>query len=44
MGYLLSSLIKLSRDELRNIVLDYQHKSDNSLNSILELYMQNDWN
>ena len=30
----LSSLIKLTREELANIVLDYQHKFDNSLGSI----------
>ena len=30
----LSSLIKLTRKELTNIMLDYQHKFDNSLGSI----------
>ena len=34
MAYSLSSLINLTRDELANIVLDYQHKFDNSLGSI----------
>ena len=34
MAYSLSSLIKLTREELANIVLDYQHKLDNSLGSI----------
>ena len=34
MGYSLSSLIKLSREELANTVLDYQHKFDNYLGSI----------
>ena len=34
MTYSLSSLIKLTREELANIVLDYQHKFDNSLGSI----------
>ena len=34
MAYSLSSLIKLTRDKLANIVLDYQHKFDNSLGSI----------
>ena len=34
MAYSLSSLIKLTREELANIVLDYQHKFDNSLGSI----------
>ena len=34
MTYSLSSLIKLTREELVNIVLDYQHKFDNSLGSI----------
>ena len=34
MAYSLSFLIKLTREELANIVLDYQHKSDNSLGSI----------
>ena len=38
MTYSLSSLIKLTREELANIVLDYQHKFDNSINAeILEL-------
>ena len=41
MRYSLSTLIKLSREELPNIVLDYQHKFENSLNSILKLFMQN---
>ena len=30
----LASLIKLTREELANTVLDYQHKFDNSLDSI----------
>ena len=30
----LSSRIKLTREELANMVLDYQHKLDNSLGSI----------
>ena len=34
MAYSLSFLIKLTREELANIVLDYQHKFDNSLGSI----------
>ena len=34
MAYSLSSLIKLTREELANIVLGYQHKFDNSLGSI----------
>ena len=34
MTYSLSSLIKLFRGELVNIVLDYQHKLDNSPGSI----------
>ena len=34
MAYSLSSLIKLTREELVNIVLDYQHKFDNSLGFI----------
>ena len=34
MAYSLSSLIKLSREELANTVLDYQHKFDNYLGSI----------
>ena len=34
MTYSLSRLIKLTREELANIVLDYQHKFDNSLGSI----------
>ena len=34
MAYSLSSLIKLTREELANIVLDYQHKLDNSLDSV----------
>ena len=34
MAYSLSSLIKLTREGLANIVLDYQHKFDNSLGSI----------
>ena len=34
MAYSLSSLIKLTGEELANVVLDYQHKSDNSLGSI----------
>ena len=34
MAYSLSSLIKLTREELANIVLDYQHKFVNSLDSI----------
>ena len=34
MAYSLSSLIKLTREELANIVMDYQHKFDNSLGSI----------
>ena len=34
MAYSLSSLIKLTRKELTNIMLDYQHKFDNSLGSI----------
>ena len=34
MGYPLSSLIKLTRKELANIVLNYQHKFDNSLGLI----------
>ena len=33
MAYSLSSLIKLTREELANIALDYQHKFDNSLDS-----------
>ena len=41
MAYSLSSLIKLTREELANIVLGYQHKFDNSLGyvnaEILEL-------
>ena len=34
MAYPLSSLIKLTKEELANIVLDYQHKFDNSAGSI----------
>ena len=34
MAYSLSSLIKLTREELAKIVMDYQHKFDNSLGSI----------
>ena len=34
MAYSHSSLIKLTREELANIVLDYQHKFDSSLGSI----------
>ena len=34
MGYFLSSLIKLTTEELVKIVLDYQHKFDDSLGSI----------
>ena len=34
MAYSLSSLIKLTGEELANVVLDYQHKFDNSLGSI----------
>ena len=34
MAYPLSSLIKLTREELANIALDCQHKFDNSLGSI----------
>ena len=34
MAYSLSSRIKLTREELANMVLDYQHKLDNSLGSI----------
>ena len=34
MAYSLSSLIKLTRGELANTVLDYQHKFDNSLGSV----------
>ena len=34
MTYSLSFVIKLTREELANIVLDYQHKFDNSLGSI----------
>ena len=34
MAYSLSSLIKLFRGELVNIVLDYQHKFDSSPGSI----------
>ena len=34
MTYSLSSLIKLTREELANIVLDYQHKFDGSVGSI----------
>ena len=34
MAYFLSSLIKLTRQELINIVLDYKRKFDNSLGSI----------
>ena len=34
MAYSLLSLIKLTREELANIVLDYQHTFDNSLGSI----------
>ena len=34
MAYSLSSLIKLTREELANIVLDCQHKFDNSLGSV----------
>ena len=34
MAYSLSFLIKLTREELANIVVDYQHKFDNSLDSI----------
>ena len=30
----LASLIKLTREELANTVLDYQHEFDNSLDSI----------
>ena len=33
MTYFLSSLIKIAREELTNIVSDYQHKFDNSLDS-----------
>ena len=48
MAYSLSSLIKLTREELANIVLDYQHKFDNSLGSInvklLELKNLPKWN
>ena len=34
MAYFLLSLLKLTREELANIVLDYQHTFDNSLSSI----------
>ena len=34
MAYSLSSLIKLTREEVAHIVLDYQNKFDNSLDSI----------
>ena len=34
MAYSFSSLIKLTREELANIALDYQHKFGNSLGSI----------
>ena len=34
MAYSLSFLIKLPREELNDIVLDYQHKFDNSVSSI----------
>ena len=34
MAYSLSSLIKINREELANIVLGYQHKFGNSLGSI----------
>ena len=34
MAYSLPSLIKLTREELVNILPDYQHKFDNSLGSI----------
>ena len=34
MAYSLLSLIKLTREELADIVLDYQHKFGNSLDSI----------
>ena len=34
MAYSLSSLLKLTKEELANIVLDYRHKFDNSLGSI----------
>ena len=34
MAYFLSSLIKLTRHKLINIVLDYKHKFGNSLGSI----------
>ena len=34
MAYFLLSLIKPTREELANIVLDYQHTFDNSLGSI----------
>ena len=34
MGYFLSSLIKLTTEELDKIVLDYQHKFDDSLGSM----------
>ena len=34
MAYSLSYLIKLTREELTTIVLDYQHKLDNSLGSV----------
>ena len=34
MAYSFSSLMKLTRDTLANIALDYQHKIDNSLGSI----------
>ena len=34
MAYFLFSLLKLTREELANIVLDYQHTFDNSLSSI----------
>ena len=34
MAYCLSTWIKLTREKLANIVLDYQHKFDNSLDSI----------
>ena len=34
MAYSLSSLIKLTREELVKIVMNYQHKFDNSLGSI----------
>ena len=34
MTYFLSSLIKLTRQELANTVLDYQHKFDISLGSV----------